>query len=89
MRHKIWILRMDFQVYLCIAVIMLTFCVSERGVAQEMDFGDAPAPYPTFSDANGARHAHDADVFLGLKLARKRYSIIWLYITDGTFLSCP
>lgn len=34
------------------------------------DFGDAPAPYPTLSSANGARHTVNPSVYLGAGVSR-------------------
>lgn len=34
-------------------------------VAQQFDFGDAPAPYPTLLRHNGARHVFNPDIYLG------------------------
>ena len=33
-----------------------------------MDYGDAPAPYPTLIEDDGARHHIDPDVFLGMSI---------------------
>ena len=34
-----------------------------------LDFGDAPAPYPTLQAADGARHVFQANIFLGTTVA--------------------
>lgn len=37
-------------------------------VQQQLDFGDAPAPYPTLLTNNGARHAYNPEIFLGASI---------------------
>ncbi|MCX8155586.1 MAG: GEVED domain-containing protein [Verrucomicrobiae bacterium] len=37
-------------------------------IQSEVDFGDAPAPYPTLLRDNGARHTVNADVYLGYQI---------------------
>lgn len=50
-----------------VATLLLSFALSRAGHAQTaaLDFGDAPAPYPTLAADDGARHIINAKVFLG------------------------
>lgn len=37
-------------------------------ISQNLDYGDAPQPYPTLLAANGARHTFSSDIYLGFRV---------------------
>ncbi len=46
------------------AALVVLVCASSAS-AQDMDYGDAPSPYPTVYADNGARHISGSSVYLG------------------------
>src|SRR5206468_9070847 len=46
-------------------LLLLALARSLSAQTAPMDFGDAPAPYPTSLSADGARHSYVQGIFLG------------------------
>jgi hypothetical protein len=57
------------SVSVLLMTVFFAFFTEGRLYAQEIDWGDAPAPYPTLSSANGANHAvGGGSIYLGANI---------------------